>query len=61
MTKLQSTLKWINDISKSEADYETWKKSVFEYGIECYIKAMQGKLIDVDYKGGYRNVKEKSK
>ena len=58
MTKLQSKLKWAVDNSKLEADYETWKIAISKFGEECYIKAMQGKLIEVDYQGNYRTIKK---
>jgi hypothetical protein len=61
MTKLQSKLKWAVDNSKLEADYETWKKAIFEYGILCYVKARQNKLYEVDYKGRYRKINKGEK
>lgn len=45
-----------NNVMKKGKTYEDWQKAIKEFGIECYIKASQGKLIEVDYKKELRYI-----
>lgn len=35
---------------------EGWEKAIYKFGIECYIKAIQGKLVEIDYQKNERLV-----
>jgi len=51
-TKLQSLLRNVKKMS--DRDYgtiEKFKRAVYEFGHECFIKSLQGKLLEVKYDG----------
>lgn len=56
-TKLQSLFKKAYDTSiTSQGTYEEWKKAIYKFGIECYIKVLNDKLVEIDYQGRERYI-----
>lgn len=45
-----------SSIVNKKATTEEWEKAIYKFGIECYIKAQQGKLVEIDYKNNERLV-----
>ena len=58
-TKLQSLLnsaKMLND--RKYGTLETFEKAIYDLGHECFIKALQGKLLEAKYDGTIIKVNE---
>ena len=57
-TLLQRKFKQAHDsnIAKGSNTIEDWEKAIHKFGIECYLKASQGKLVEIDYKNNERLV-----
>ena len=63
MTRLQKLFKgaFIKSATNNGFTLEDWDKAIHKFGIECYVKAAQGKLIELDYKNEVRLVRGKTK
>ena len=58
-TKLHSLLKKVSEVSSISNPIKDYENAIYALGKECYVKLLQGKLLEVKYDGTILNYKEK--